>query len=252
MNWIAKPDEHGRVQRRSLTEFVGRLQRSWTEIDDDGEPVLCFEEPGDGEVVVTLPDEPLPPSTALIVEEDGSTSVVEDHIGSIFYRASDGARVEIDHLGPVPAGLTDQPPPPHSARAAVSFDDGGWTVSEPLAALKADLKAAIDVEAERQRLRYITPGAGQAMTYARKVEQARAAQADAEPEPEDYPLLAASIGIDGGDILAVAATVLAMDAAWEQIGAAIEAARLNGKRAIDLAETVEAARSVEVIWPAVP
>ena len=118
-----------------------------------------------------------------------------------------------------------------------------------LVALKSRLKAAIDASAEAERLRYITAGAGQAMTYARKVEQARAAQADADPQPGDYPLLDASVGIDGADILAVAATIVAMDAAWEQIGAGIEAARLNGKHAIDLAETAEAARAVEVIWP---
>lgn len=119
-----------------------------------------------------------------------------------------------------------------------------------LAAVKIGLKAAVDAEAERQRLRYLTGGAAQAMTYARKVEQARAVQADADPQPEDYPLLAASIGIDGDDIQAVAATILGLDAAWEQIGAAIEAVRLTAKRAIDLAEDVEAAQAVEAIWPA--
>lgn len=145
MNWIAKPDEHGRIQRRSLTEFVGRPQRSWIDTGDDGEPVERFEEPRDGEVVVTLPDEPLLPSTALLVAEDGSTSVVEDHIGSIFYRVSDGGRVEIEQLGPIPAGLIDQPPPSHSTRAAVSFDDGVWTVSEPLDALTDLLAYAADL-----------------------------------------------------------------------------------------------------------
>lgn len=137
------------------------------------------------------------------------------------------------------------------------FTPEDWFAAHPtpavpevdLATLKQWRKASIDAEAERERLRYITPGSGQAMTYARKVEQAKAAQADADPEPDDYPLLAASIGIDGVDVLAVAATVLAMDAAWEQIGAAIEAARLNGKRAVDLAETVEAVRAIGVVWP---
>ncbi|MEZ2410568.1 hypothetical protein AB6806_27605 [Bosea sp. RCC_152_1] len=118
-----------------------------------------------------------------------------------------------------------------------------------LQAVKSSLKAQIDAQAEVQRLRYITPGSGQAMTYARKVEQAKAAQADADPQPGDFPLLAASLGIDGGDVEAVAATVLAMDAAWAQIGAAIEAVRLNAKRAIDEAETAEAAQEVEPAWP---
>lgn len=120
-----------------------------------------------------------------------------------------------------------------------------------LDALKIGLKAAIDVAAEAERMKYITAGAGQAMTYARKVEQARAAQADADPHPGDYPLLDASVGIDGDDVLDVAATVLTMDAAWEQIGAAIEAARLNAKQAINEAETAGAARAVTPVWPQV-
>jgi len=119
-----------------------------------------------------------------------------------------------------------------------------------LAAVKDARKAEIDAEAERQRLRWITPGAGQAMTYSRKVGEAKAVQAADEPEPADYPLLAASIGIDGEDIETVAATVIAMDAAWAQIGAAIEGARLAAKRAIDLAANAEAAAAVVPAWPA--
>jgi len=126
----------------------------------------------------------------------------------------------------------------------------GWDAQpDPLVSLKDRLKRAIDEEAERQRLRWITPGAGQAMTYARKVEQAKAVLAAATPQPADFPMLAASIGIDGADLQAVAGTVLAMDAAWEQIGAAIEGARLGGKRAVDLADSVAAAEAVTIIWP---
>lgn len=152
-----------------------------------------------------------------------------------------------------PILAADMRPCPPAVEPGWTHDGDAFASPPPpqidLAALKALLKQEIDTAAEAERLKYITPGAGQAMTYARKVEQAKAAQADADPEPGDYPLLAASIGIDGGDVLAVAATVLSMDAAWEQIGAGIEAARLNGKRAVDLAETAEAARAVEVIWP---
>lgn len=115
--------------------------------------------------------------------------------------------------------------------------------------LKERLKAAVDTAAEAERLRYITPGAGQAMTYSRKVEEARAVQSADEPEADDYPLLAASIGIDGDDIEAVAATVLAMDTAWAQVGAAIERARLIAKRDIDAAADADAARAVSPSWP---
>jgi hypothetical protein len=118
-----------------------------------------------------------------------------------------------------------------------------------LAEARADLKRAIDAAAEAERLKYITPGAGQAMTYTRKVEEAKAVQAASDPRPVDFPLLAASIGIDGEDLQAVAATVLGMDAAWALIGAAIEGARLTAKRAVDDAESVEDARAVVPQWP---
>lgn len=118
-----------------------------------------------------------------------------------------------------------------------------------LVSLKQSLKAAIDAAAETERLRYMTGGAGQAMTYARKVEQAKAAIDDADPQPGDYPLLDASVGIDGTDVVSVAAGIVAMDAAWEQVGAAIETVRLSSKRAVDLAEDADAALAIEVIWP---
>jgi len=118
-----------------------------------------------------------------------------------------------------------------------------------LVAVRTALTFEIDNEAERQRQRWITPGAGQAMTYARKVEEAKAVQLAVEPDPADFPMLAASIGIDGDDIEAVAATVLAMDAAWAQTGAAIEAARLRAKRDIGEATTISAAQGVSPVWP---
>lgn len=118
-----------------------------------------------------------------------------------------------------------------------------------LAELKASLKRRIDDAAEAERLKYITPGAGQAMTYARKVEQAKAVLAATDPQPEAYPMLAASIGIDGDDLVEVATTIVAMDAAWEVIGGAIEAARLAAKRAVDFAEDAQAARAVAPVWP---
>lgn len=137
------------------------------------------------------------------------------------------------------------------AQTSAALQDvvGVYGLSVTLANLKASLKLAIDTAAERERMRYLTGGAGQAMTYTRKVEQARAVQADADPQPEDYLLLAASIGIDGDDIQAVAATILGLDAAWEQIGAAIEAVRLTAKRAVDLAPDAAAAAAVTPLWP---
>ncbi|PZR94181.1 MAG: hypothetical protein DI537_08815 [Stutzerimonas stutzeri] len=129
------------------------------------------------------------------------------------------------------------------------LETAGVPAPVTLEAVKRHLKAAIDAQAEVQRLRWITPGSGQAMTYARKVEEAKAVQSAAEPDPADYPLLAASIGIDGDDVEAVAVTVLAMDAAWAQIGVAIEAARLGAKKAVDNSVDVETALAIGAEWP---
>lgn len=88
----------------------------------------------------------------------------------------------------------------------------------------------VDAAAERARLQFITPGAGQAMTYLRKLEEARAQQAGG---PGPFPLLAATIGIDGPNLAAVAAVCVAMGDAWANIAAAIETTRLGAKAAIE-------------------
>lgn len=122
-----------------------------------------------------------------------------------------------------------------------------------LIVVKAQVKRAVDDAAEIERLKYITGGAGQAMTYARKTDEARrveaAIAAEEDVQPADYPLLAASLGIDGNTIAEVAAVILAMDTAWAQIGAAIEAARLGAKQAIDAADDEATARAVAPAWP---
>lgn len=109
----------------------------------------------------------------------------------------------------------------------------------------------IDAEAERQRRRYITPGSGQAMTYARKVEEAHLLKAASDPQPADYPMLAASVGIDGDTVEEVADLVLAMDAAWLKMGADIEKARLVAKEDAKRAQDAVTMRKAltDIKWP---
>lgn len=117
--------------------------------------------------------------------------------------------------------------------------------------IKTHLKAQVDAAAERERARYITPGAGQAMTYQAKADEARRLAGDPSPDPADYPLLSAEVGITAPDLASVGDVVLAAYQAWQGIGAAIEGARLGTKQAIDLAEDEAAARvAAEVVWPA--
>ncbi|MCD1645232.1 hypothetical protein [Aurantimonas coralicida] len=119
-----------------------------------------------------------------------------------------------------------------------------------LPAIKTRLKAAIDAAAEAERLKYVTAGAGQSMTYQEKAAEAARFTDDPAPDPVDYPMLAAEIGITAATLADVAAVVAANRAAWRTIGAAIEGTRLGAKAAIEAAETVEDAESAAQIgWP---
>lgn len=120
----------------------------------------------------------------------------------------------------------------------------------PLASIKTKLKAMIDDEAETTRLRYITGGAGQAMTYQQKAAEAAACLAEVNPQADDYPLLAAEIGITAETLLGVAQVVFEAHQGWRQVGSMIEALRLGAKQAVDAADTVEAAQiAAQVAWP---
>lgn len=123
-----------------------------------------------------------------------------------------------------------------------------------LAALKISLKAQIDAAAEVERLKYITLGSGQAMTYQQKAAEAAACLEDPEPLVDDYPLVAAEIGITGQTLSDVAAAIHAAYQAWRYIGAQIEAARLGGKAAVDAAVSAEQAQAVfdSLEWPLPP
>lgn len=106
-----------------------------------------------------------------------------------------------------------------------------------LEAARARWRAHVDALAETARLAFVTPGAGQAAVYWAKLDEARRWQAAVAPDPGDYPLLAAELGITGADHDEVAATIIATATAWLTVAAAIEAVRLQAKAAIDEAET---------------
>ena len=117
--------------------------------------------------------------------------------------------------------------------------------------IKATFLALIDSQAEAEREKYITSGSGQAMTYMQKATEAKALVAASDPVASDYPLLAAEVGITANTIEEVAAIVNAAYAQWQQVGAAIEAARLGAKAALNAASTVEDLHRVlqSVVWP---
>lgn len=121
----------------------------------------------------------------------------------------------------------------------------------PLDQIKTTIKASIDHNAEACRLKYITPGAGQAMTYQQKSDEAARYLVATSPSAADYPLLSAEVGVTAEDIAGVAAVVDAAFRQWQSIGSAIEAVRLRSKRDIDLAPDADAARAVfdAIVWP---
>lgn len=129
----------------------------------------------------------------------------------------------------------------------LAFDN----VEASLSAIKSSLKGQIDSLAENERLKYITPGAGQAMTYQQKVDEARAFKNASSPNAADYPVLSSEVGITAETLSEVADVVLAAFAQWQQIGAAIEAVRLGAKRDIDAAADEAAARVIvdTIEWP---
>ena len=119
-----------------------------------------------------------------------------------------------------------------------------------LDALRQRAMEQVDAQAEFQRLALITPGAGQALVYERKRAEAERMATDADPQPADYPLLAAEVGITAATLAEVGATVRAMASNWIAAAAAIEGARLRAKAAIAAASTPPAIRAAtQVAWP---
>ena len=105
----------------------------------------------------------------------------------------------------------------------------------------------VDSDAENVRLKYITDGAGQAMTYQEKADQAKelvglgqaAVNAmTAQDLQSNYPTVAASVGIEASTAWDVADLVDQKRLFWRQKSYEIEARRLGGKKAIGDATTV--------------
>jgi hypothetical protein len=126
--------------------------------------------------------------------------------------------------------------------------------------VKAQLIRRIDADAERARQRFITGGAGQGLTYREKIDQAlavldlgeEAANAMSGPDAiAQFPVLAASIGIDADTLHAAATLVVNKYEAWSSISGAIERMRLGTKRQIQQATDAAAAQAAyeAVTWP---
>lgn len=127
-----------------------------------------------------------------------------------------------------------------------------WRVeadADRLEAMKAKRKAEVDTAGEMERLKYLTAGSGQAMTYAEKLKELDLFLVDPDPQDADYMFLSTEIGITGETLADVAASVQARRDGWKPIGAAIEGVRLGTKMAIDTAATMAELDAIVPVWP---
>lgn len=99
-----------------------------------------------------------------------------------------------------------------------------------LVALRTALAARVDVDAELVRQRFLTPGAGQALTYQRKEAEARAWLADNNLAVT--PFLVAEAIARSVPLAQVVGEVVTMADAWIAAGSAIEALRMGAKAAL--------------------
>lgn len=119
-----------------------------------------------------------------------------------------------------------------------------------LQAEKANAVETIDRQAEAARGQYITGGAGQAMVYQEKQAEMFRYDADGAPLKENYPLMAAEIGITADTLQGVADAVRKAYNAWRVKGAEIEGVRIRAKDRVKSSTTVDAIRAaVPATWP---
>lgn len=112
--------------------------------------------------------------------------------------------------------------------------------------LRAYLAANIDVQAEQVRQQFLTPGAGQGMTYIRKEMEARAWVADGEAATPFLTVEAAARGMTVADL---AAEVIQLADAWVVIGSTIEGLRMGAKTTIARSVTFgDVVLASEVDW----
>lgn len=116
----------------------------------------------------------------------------------------------------------------------------GWA-DAALASSRLAAVARINTAAGTVRRRYVTDIPGQEALYLLKEAEARAWLAEAEPDPVQYPLIAAEIGITAPTGDEVAQVYLNLGALYVTAAAQLETARLGHIAIAETAPTPEAA-----------
>lgn len=118
----------------------------------------------------------------------------------------------------------------------------GWA-DVALTNARLEAVARINAAAGAVRRLYVTDIPGQEALYLLKEAEARAWLADPVPDPADYPLIVAEIGITGSTAYEVAQVYLNLGALYVQAAAQLEAARLGHIAMAETASTPEAAEA---------
>ena len=145
---------------------------------------------------------------------------------------------------------------PEGSAAIQALEDGLATMVMPQEALRgADLDldmikaiaaSQVDRAAEAFRLRFVTDGAGQAITYQAKAAEAAAYLAD---DAAVVPFLAAEATARSMSVADLAAEVSQRAAAWTVIGSRIEGLRMGAKAAIETATNLaEISTALAIDW----
>lgn len=136
--------------------------------------------------------------------------------------------------------LTDTQAPPRPSEQHVWVDGQGWVPD--LAGARVKAQTLIDEKAEEVRLRYITPGAGQAGTYLIKERQAEeyARGGYGSPVPA---MVQAEVDATGLTPQQACALILGQRDVWLAKAADIERERRKGKVLVEAANTLIAIRN---------
>ena len=127
----------------------------------------------------------------------------------------------------------------------------------PIDELKSFYLRAVNDEAEKVRLRYVTPGSAKSQVYQEKFAQAQGAMADDIDTMSEFdlaaqfPLIYAMIGIHGETFCECRDIVLKKASEWVMVASQIEAIADRAKQAIRAAEEHDEVSSLfnAIEWP---
>jgi hypothetical protein len=152
--------------------------------------------------------------------------------------------IEVDPSA-IPDWAADWPELVDGAGIGWQYDGQQYSAAPPpppeevLAEAKSVARGRLLVVMAGARTQMITDLPGQDMIYLAKEAEARAWVADGVPDPANYPLLSAEVGITAPDAPQLVQLWLNMATLWRAAAAQLEALRMSVSSAIDTAATPE-------------